>query len=68
MEQKINKLSRELAWVIGNAIIDSRDEELSKLQLGALIKIREIIETEARSLMKDMIEKKCEINDILDRI
>lgn len=68
MEQKINKLARELAWVIGNAIIDSRDAELSKIQLGALIKIRDIVESESRTLIKDMINKTGEISDILDRI
>lgn len=68
MENKINELSRELAWTIGNAIIDSRDKELGTLSLSILVKIRDIIEKESESLISDMIVKRKEINDILDKI
>lgn len=68
MENKINELSRELAWTISNAIIDSRDKELGTLSLSILVKIRDIIEEESKSLISDMIEKRKEINDILDKI
>jgi hypothetical protein len=68
MENKINELSRELAWTISNAIIDSRDKELGTLSLSILVKIRDIIEEESKSLISDMIVKRKEINDILDKI
>lgn len=68
MEQTIGKIARELAWVVGNAIIDSRDGELGSMPLTSLIKIREIVEHETSSLLKDMTEKSKEVRDLLDRI
>lgn len=68
MEEKIRKIARELAWVVGNAIIDSRDKELGAIPLSALVKIRDIVDNETKSLLKDMMQRNCEINDILDRV
>ena len=68
MEEKIRKIARELAWVVGNAIIDSRDKELGAIPLNALVKIRDIVDSETKSLLKDMMQRNCEINDILNRV
>lgn len=68
MERKIKELSREIAWTISNAIIDSHDKELGTLSLSILVKIRDIIEEESESLISDMILKRKEINDIIDKI
>jgi hypothetical protein len=63
MEQKINKLAREIAWMVGNAIVDSCDERLKSIDLGQLMTIRNIIETETKAVINDMIERNKEIND-----
>ena len=68
MEQKINKLAREIAWTVGNAIVDSGDERLKSIDLGQLMIIRDIIETETKAVINDMIERNKEINDLLDKI
>lgn len=71
MEQKINKLAKAIAWTVGNAIVDSGDERLKSIDLGQLIIIRDIVETETKSVISviiDMIEKNKEINEILDKI
>lgn len=68
MEQKINKLAKKIAWTVGNAIVDSGDERLNSIDLGQLMIIRDIIETETKSVINDMIEKNKEINEILDKI
>ena len=68
MEQKINKLAKEIAWTVGNAIVDSGDERLKAIDLGQLMTIRDIVETETKAVINDMIEKNKEINEILDRI
>ena len=68
MEQKINKLAREIAWTVGNAIVDSGDERLKSIDLGQLMIIRDIIETETKAVINDMIERNKEINELLDSI
>ena len=68
MEQKINKLAKEIAWTVGNAIVDSGDERLKSIDLGQLMTIRDIVETETKAVINDMIEKNNEINDLLDKI
>ena len=68
MEQKVNKLAKEIAWTVGNAIVDSGDERLKAIDLGQLMIIRDIVETETKAVINDMIEKNKEINEILDRI
>lgn len=68
MEQKIKKLAREIAWTVGNAIVDSGDERLKSIDLGQLMTIRNIIETETKAVINDMIERNKEINDLLDKI
>jgi hypothetical protein len=68
MEQKINKLAREIAWTVGNAIVDSGEERLRTINLGQLMIIRDIVEAETKAVINDMIEKNKEINDLLDKI
>lgn len=68
MEQKISKLAKEIAWTVGNAIVDSGDERLKAIDLGQLMIIRDIVETETKAVINDMIEKNNEINEILDKI
>ena len=68
MEQKIKKLAKEIAWTVGNAIVDSGDERLKSIDLGQLMIIRDIIETETKAVINDMIERNKEINDLLDSI
>ena len=68
MEQKVNKLAKEIAWTVGNAIVDSGDERLKAIDLGQLMTIRDIVETETKAVINDMIEKDNEIKDLLDRI
>jgi hypothetical protein len=68
MEQKISKLAKEIAWTVGNAIVDSGDERLKSIDLGQLMIIRDIVETETKSVINDMIERNKEINEILDMI
>ena len=68
MEQKIKKLAKEIAWTVGNAIVDSGDERLKSIDLGQLMIIRDIVEAETKAVINDMIEKNKEINDLLDRI
>lgn len=68
MEHKINKLAKEIAWTVGNAIVDSGDESLKSIDLGQLMTIRNIIETETKAVINDMIERNKEINDLLDKI
>ena len=68
MEQKINKLAKEIAWTVGNAIVDSDSERLKSIDLGQLMIIRDIIETETKAVINDMIERNKEINDLLDKI
>lgn len=68
MEQKINKLAKEIAWTVGNAIVDSGDERLKSIDLGQLMTIRDIVEAETKAVINDMIERNREINDLLDRI
>lgn len=68
MEQKIKKLTKEIAWTVGNAIVDSGDERLKSIDLGQLMIIRDIIETETKAVINDMIERNKEINDLLDKI
>lgn len=68
MEQKINKLAKEIAWSVGNAIVESDSERLKSIDLGQLMIIREIVELEVYSVINTMIEKNKEINDLLDNI
>ena len=68
MEQVITKLAKEIAWTVGNAIVDSGDERLKSIDLGQLMTIRNIIETETKAVINDMIERNKEINDLLDKI
>ena len=68
MEQKIKKLAKEIAWTVGNAIVDSGDERLKSIDLGQLMIIRDIVETETKAVINDMIERNKEINDLLDKI
>lgn len=68
MEKVITKLAKEIAWTVGNAIVDSGDERLKSIDLGQLMVIRDIIESETKAIINDMIEKDNEIKDLLDRI
>ena len=68
MEQVITKLAKEIAWTVGNAIVDSGDERLKSIDLGQLMTIRNIIETETKAVINDIIERNKEINDLLDKI
>ena len=68
MEQVITKLAKEIAWTVGNAIVDSGDERLKPIDLGQLMIIRDIIETETKAVINDMIERNKEINELLDKI
>lgn len=68
MEQRINKLAKAIAWTVGNTIVDSGDERLKSIDLGQLMIIRDIVETETKAVINDMIEKNKEINEILDKI
>lgn len=68
MKQKINKLAKEIAWTVGNTIVDSGNERLKSIDLGQLMTIRDIVETETKAVINDMIEKNKEIKDLLDRI
>lgn len=68
MEKVITKLAKEIAWTVGNAIVDSGDERLKSIDLGQLMTIRNIIETETKAVINDMIERNKEINDLLDKI
>ena len=68
MEQRVNKLAKEIAWTVGNAIVDSGDERLKAIDLGQLMIIRDIIEAETKAVINDMIERNKEINDLLDKI
>jgi len=68
MEQKIKKLAKEIAWTVGNAIVDNGDDRLKSIDLGQLMIIRDIIETETKAVINDMIERNKEINDLLDSI
>ena len=68
MEHKINKLAKVIAWTVGNAIVDSGDERLKSIDLGQLMIIRDIVETETKAVINDMIERNKEINDLLDKI
>ena len=68
MEQRINKLAKEIAWAVGNAIVDCGDDRLKSIDLGQLIIIRDIVEMETKSVVSDMIERNKEINDLLDKI
>jgi hypothetical protein len=68
MEQKINKLAKEIAWTVGNAIVDSGDERLKTIDLGQLMVIRDIVESETKAVINDIIERNKEINDLLDKI
>ena len=68
MEQKIKKLAKEIAWAVGNAIVDSGDERLKTIDLGQLMVIRDIVESETKAVINDMIEKDNEIKDLLDKI
>ena len=68
MEQVITKLAKEIAWTVGNAIVDNGDDRLKSIDLGQLMIIRDIIETETKAVINDMIERNKEINDLLDKI
>lgn len=68
MEQKIKKLAKEIAWTVGNAIVDCGDDRLKSIDLGQLMIIRDIIEAETKAVINDMIERNKEINDLLDSI
>ena len=68
MEQTINRVSKEIAWTISNAILDNEMEELGNLTLSQLLKIRDIIESETISLLSDMVENNKNVYEILDRI
>ena len=68
MEQVITKLAKEIAWSVGNAIVDSDSERLKSIDLGQLAIIREIVELETYSVINTMIEKNEEINNLLCKI
>ena len=68
MEQVITKLAKEIAWSVGNAIIESDSERLKSIDLGQLMIIREIVELETYSVINTMIEKNDEINKLLAKI
>lgn len=68
MEQVITKLAKEIAWSVGNAIVDSDSERLKSIDLGQLALIREIVELETYSVINTMIEKNEEINNLLCKI
>jgi hypothetical protein len=68
MEQVITKLAREIAWSVGNAIVDSDSERLKSIDLGQSAIIREIVELEAYSVINSMLEKNNDINKLLANI
>ena len=68
MEKVITKLAKEIAWSVGNAIIESDSERLKSIDLGQLAIIREIVELETYSVINTMIEKNEEINNLLCKI
>lgn len=68
MEKVITKLAKEIAWSVGNAIIESDSERLKSIDLGQLMIIREIVELETYSVINTMIEKNEEINNLLCKI
>lgn len=68
MEQKINKLAKEIAWTVGNAVVDSGNDRLKAIDLGQLMIIRDIVESETKAVINDMIERNKEINELLDSI
>lgn len=68
MEKVITKLAKEIAWSVGNAIIESDSERLKSIDLGQLMIIREIVELETYSVINTMIEKNDEINKLLAKI
>lgn len=68
MEKVITKLAKEIAWSVGNAIIESDSERLKSIDLGQLMIIREIVELETYSVINTMIEKNNDINKILEKI
>lgn len=71
-KRTIGNLAKEIAWVVSNAIIDSSDEDIGKIELRTLVKIREIIEMETDVLLNDWIgsndEKSVLVNDILNKV
>ena len=68
MEKVITKLAKEIAWSVGNAIVESDSERLKSIDLGQLALIREIVELETYSVINTMIEKNEEINNLLCKI
>ena len=68
MEKVITKLAKEIAWSVGNAIVESDSERLKSIDLGQLAIIREIVELETYSVINTMIEKNEEINNLLCKI
>ena len=68
MDNIVNKIAREIAWTVGNAIIDSGDEELGKMTLNNVLKIRDITEQETKAVIKDMIQKNKEVNSLLNKL
>ena len=48
----------ELASVIATSILESQDEELMKISLGQLSKIKKIIENETKAYFENTIENK----------
>ena len=54
--QQIANHAKEIAWAVGNSILDSEDELLGNLQLSQLLKIREIVELETFEYLQQLNE------------
>lgn len=68
MERTINRIAKELAWTVGNAVLDSGNDELVQMTLSQLISIRCIIEEETNQLLKDMMDKNKDVYELIQRI
>ena len=54
--QQIANHAKEIAWAVGNSILDSEDELLGNLLLSQLSKIREIVELETFEYLQQLNE------------
>ena len=65
--KQANDTAQEIAWAVAHAIIDSEDEDLDFITVKQLNAIREIISTEAFSVLQGVANKEI-FNDMLDNI
>jgi len=60
--EKAKHHAKEIAWIVSNSIIDNGDKELGDIKLSVLLKIRDIVENETYSYLKDV-----NINNFLNK-